>query len=274
VVYSEDGRHAVLLHKLSDRSCDPFTFDKGEDGKWRLNLKAIGLGLGHTYGNVWYLNSGMQEESGLYNYYFGFKDYFFWRHDEERFDHQGFPTYHLWGVWLSHVYDGSRITKIHGDGSFIAKTGLREGDLIVRWEDAEKPHQYYLTRRLTNAREGLDVYIEYMRDGKKHHMLVKAPPKPKEEGQLRWGMTYESDGPRMPLVHYVRPDSPAQRLGLQPGDFILRWNDEEQPSHSKVYKLMRQAKPDERVSVDVIRGSDKITLEGTAVERRVMGKIQ
>lgn len=273
VVYSEDGQRAVLLHDLTNRSCDPFTFDKGLDNKWRLNLKAIGTGLGHTYGNVWYLHYGRQKESGLHNYYFGFRDYYFWRHDEERFRHQGFPRYHLWGVNMSHVYQGSLIQKIHGDESYAAKIGLQVGDLILRWEGLEYPHNAAIAHRMTHGREGLDVDILLLRNGKKHHMFVKVPPKPKP-GELRWGVTYQSFGPNVPFVHYVTPESQSDKLGLKPGDFILRWNDIDKPSTLTVRKLMRKAKPGEPVTVEVIRDKETIRLTGTVQPQRKMAKIQ
>ena len=273
VVYSEEGQRAVLLHKLSDRSCDPFAFDKGSDNKWRLNLKAVGSGLGHTFGNVWYLHYGRQKESGLYNYYFGFRDYRFGRYDEERFRHQGFPYYLRWGISINHVYQGSKIKKIHGEDSYAAKIGLQEGDLILRWEGVEHPHNGAIHHRMTYGREGLDVDIVLLRDGKKHHMIVKTPPKPKPGG-LRWGVTHRSDGPDIPLVHYVTPKSQGDRLGIKSGDLILRWNNIERPSTRTVYRLMREAKPGTPVTVEVIRNKDKIRLTGTVQQKRAMAKVQ
>lgn len=274
VVYSEDKQRAVVLHKLSDRSCDPFAFDRGDDGKWRINLKAVGNGLGHTYGNVWYLHYGRQKESGLHDYYFGFRDYYFRRPGGEQFDHQGFPYYRSWGVNINHVFQGSRVNQIHGDDSFAARIGLREGDVLIRWEGLEYPHSEVIGRRMAEVRPGLDVDIVFLRDGQTHHMIVKAPPRPKDKDKLRWGMSFRSSGPEMALVHYVTPGSQADRLGLKAGDFILRWNDAIKPSTSRVYKLMRQAQAGDRVSVDVIRDSDKVSLESTAQKRRVMAKVQ
>jgi hypothetical protein len=273
VVYSDDGKRAVLLHDLANRSCDPFTFDKGTDNKWRLNLKAIGIGLGHTYGNVWYLHYGRQKESGLHNYYFGFRDYRFWRHDEERFRHQGFPMYWRWGININHVYQGSMIQKIHGEDSYAAKIGLQEGDLIIRWEALEYPHNGAIHHRMTHGKEGLDVDIFFIRNDEKHHLIVKAPPKP-EKGQLRWGVTHHSDGPPIPLVHYVTPGSQGDKLGIKKGDMILRWNEIEMPSTATTYRLMREAKPGDPVTVEVIRNKEKISLSGTAQAQRKTAKIE
>lgn len=274
VVYSEDGQRAVLLHTLANRSCDPFAFDKGKDGKWRINLKAIGNGLGHTYGDVWYLHYGKQKASGLHDYYFGFRDYYFRRPGGEQFDHQGFPYYRPWGVNINHVFEGSRVNKIHGDESYAARIGLQEGDVILRWEGLEYPHNQVIGRRMAEVREGLDVDIVFRRGDDIHHILVKAPPRPKTTDSLRWGITVRSNGPKMALVHYVTPGSQADRLGLKQGDFILRWNEAHTPSTSHIYDLMRQAEPGEPVSVDVIRGNEKMSLEATAQKSRVMAKVQ
>lgn len=273
VVYSKDKQHAVLLHKLSNRSCDPFTFDKGADQKWRINLKAIGSGLGHTYGNSWYLHYGRQKESGLHKYYFGFRDYYFLHPKGEKFDHQGFPYYLRWGVKINHVYQGTLIQKIHGKDSYAAQIGLQPADLILRWEGVKYPHNNFINNRMKNGREGLDVDIVFLRDGKTHHIIVKAPPKPKP-GQLRWGVTYQSDGPYIPLVHYVTPKSQGDKLGLKTGDLILRWSDVEKPSTRTVYKLMREAKVGAWVKVEVLRNNEIIHLNRTVHHQRTMAKVQ
>lgn len=275
VVYNEDQQRAVVLHKLSDRSCDPFAFDKGDDGHWRINLKAVGNGLGHTYGNVWYLHYGRQIESGLHDYYFGFRDYFFRRPGGEQFDHQGFPYYRSWGLNINHVFEGSTIYEIHGEDSFAASViGFQPGDVILRWEGLEYPHSQVIGDRMAEVREGLDVDIVFRRGEVIHQLQVKAPPKPKNKDQRRWGMTFRSDGPKMALVHYVTPNSQGDKLGLKAGDFILRWDNARTPSTTHVYKLMRQAQPGDPVSVDIIRGSNKVTLQSTVEKRRVMAKVQ
>ena len=274
VIYSKNQQHAVLLYELSNRSCDPFAFDRGPDNRWRLNLKAIGSGLGHTYGNVWYLNYAKQKESGLHKYYFGFRDYYFLRPKGERFDHQGFPYYLRWGVKINHVYQGTLIQKIHGNDSYAAQIGLQPGDLILRWEGVEYPHTNFINSRMKMVRAGLDVDIVYLRAGKTHHMIVKAPPKPKMKGQLRWGVTHQSDGPYIPLVHYVTSKSPGDKLGLKPGDLILRWNDIARPSTETVYRLMHEAKPGALITAEVIRNKETLSLSGTVEIPRAMAQVQ
>jgi uncharacterized protein len=273
VVYSDDGKRAVLLHDLTNRACDPFTFDKGEDGKWRINLKAIGSGLGHTYGNAWYLHYGRQKESGLHKYYFGFRDYRFWRPEGEQFDHQGFPYYYRWGVYMNHVYQGSEIQKIHGEDSYAAKIGLQPGDLILRWEGREYPHNGTIHHRMGAGKAGLDVDIVLLRDGKKHHMIVEVPPRP-EQGKLRWGVTHRSPGPRIPLVHHVTPKSQGEKLGLKSGDLIVSWNDIDMPLTRTVYKQMREAQPGARVTAEVLRNGGKVRLTGIVAPQRAMAKVE
>ena len=229
VVYNDDASLAVLLHALSDRECDPFAFEKGDDGKWRLDLKAIGMGLGHTYGNIWYVHGERQLESGLWKYAFGFRDYYFYRPKGEQFDHQRIPYYLTGGLRINHVYTGSHVVELHGDDSYLAEAGLRVGDLITSWEWVEYPHQHYISNRMKSVRAGSDVEIEYRRGDQILRTIVKAPPKPRFGG-LRWGASYRSVGPARPLVHYVSPDSFADALGLQVGDKILEWNGFQHPA--------------------------------------------
>ncbi len=53
IIYNKDKTLAVLTYALSNRGCDPFMYEKGADGKWRIDLKTVGTSLGHTFGNIW-----------------------------------------------------------------------------------------------------------------------------------------------------------------------------------------------------------------------------
>ncbi len=243
VTYNEDKTRAVLFHPLERRDCDPFLFEKGEDRKWRLDLKALGLGTNHTFGNIWYVHFGRQEESGFWKYFFGFKHVWFNRPDGEngRFDHQGIPYYHRYGIFQNHVGEEIRITKVNKDG-FIDKIGLRAGDRILEWEGIRFMHSAHFGWRLKEVRPGLDIYIKIQRDGKIIEKIAKAPPHP-DEGELRFGFSYKGFSPRLndqavrlPVVHYVDAHGSGKDLGIMPGDLIRKWQDIELPNMMDIKK--------------------------------------
>ena len=273
IVYNHDETLAVLLHDLSNRACDPFTLQKGNDGKWRLDLKAIGLGLGHTYGNIWYVDYSRQEVSSIWKYDFGFRDFRFKRPNGEQFDHQGIPYYRPWGFRASHVYEGSTIYKTYGEGTPIYDAGLRKGDVIVSWAGIEQPHSWSVANRMKRGREGLDVVIKYRRDDKYLHTIMKVPPVA-EPGKLRWGARYNSNGPPTPIVHYVTPESVASELGLKQGDIIVRWNAIEQPEWKDIYQQIKAAKSGDAVNVDVLRNDSVLLLSGVVKAPRKMSEVK
>lgn len=76
----------------------------------------------------------------------------------------------------------------------------------------------------------------------------------------------ESFGLRRPagaLVAKVLPDSPAQHGGIQEGDIILSFNDEEIALSSDLPHQVGQVTPGSKVDVDIIRAGKKKTLEVT-----------
>lgn len=275
VTYNDDKTRAVLFHALKNRECDPFLFEKGTDGKWRLDLKALGMGLGHTYGNIWYVDFGSQEVSGFWKYNFGFNHVYFRRPKGEQFDHQGIPYYRTFGLHISHVYEGAVVEKIHSEDGFLSQTGLREGDVILEWEGVKYPHNAYLSRRMRDVRPGLDIRMVVRRGDTVFSKIVKAPPYP-APGALRFGVTYRSPGSRVPYVHYVEPGSQAEKLGLRAGDHITRWQEVDSPSTEYVYRSLRelQKQASQQISVEVLRDKSTVSLTGQVGPRRVMGKVQ
>jgi C-terminal processing protease CtpA/Prc len=264
---------AVWLFTLADRGCDPFLFEKGDDNKWRIDLKTAGLGLGHTYGNIWYVHYDRLEESGFWKYQFGFRDFYFYRPKGEQFDHQGIPYYHRWGMQIGYVREGSLITQIV-KGSYTEKIGLREGDMILSWEGRTAPSPSYLGWRMDRVREGLDVEIVYRRGKTIHHTIVEAPPRP-EAGKLRWGMTVSREGPKnYPVVNYVTPGSQSDEMGLKKGDYILAWQDKQPASIGDINNSIKLAKAGDIVTATVRRAGNSTALSHNARARRKMAEVR
>jgi S1-C subfamily serine protease len=69
------------------------------------------------------------------------------------------------------------------------------------------------------------------------------------------------------LVHEVIEDSPAEKAGLEAGDFVIAWNGEkiEDPFHLS-HKIARTA-PGTKVNLTVIRGGQELKIEVTVGRR-------
>ncbi|MBV1913753.1 MAG: TPM domain-containing protein [Pseudomonadales bacterium] len=280
LTYNDAGNRAVLFHSLKHRHCDPFLFEKGDDGKWRLDLKALGRGTNHTFGNIWYIHYEYQQESGIWKYNFGFQHVYFYRPWEKnaRFDHQGIPYYHKYGINMNHTDGNMLITKVY-EGSFIEKVGLKKGDRILEWEGRKFIYAPKLSSRLKYVRPGLDIQILVLRDGKLIRKMVQAPPYPKK-GEYRFGFSYRHFAPKidgqyvgLPMVHYIDPGSQGERLGVQKGDIILKWDDKEYANVTEISKWMEEVKPGKEYSVVVYRGGKGVELTSVTQPLRAMSKV-
>lgn len=273
VTFNKDNTLAVLAYSLSNRGCDPFMFEKGADGKWRLDLRTVGTALGHTYGNIWYLDFRRYEMSGVAKYNFGFRHLDFRRYGEHKFDHQGIPYYRKYGMHANYVTDGSVIRELNGEDSFMAKQGFQVGDVILQWESELFPHQYHIGWRMEGVRPGLDIYTRIRRGNTYFEKTFKAPPYP-EKGKLRFGVSYRSYGPNFPLVHYVEPGALADKLGLKEGDQIASWHGVEGADRVYISKLFEQLHAGDELTAKVYRDGNLVSLSATVGEKRKMGKVQ
>jgi len=270
--YNEERTLAVLAHSLSNRACDPFFLEKGEDGKWRLDLKTVGTALGHTFGNIWYIDYRRYALSGIERYEFGLRHLVFRRPKGEQFEHQGIPYYRSYGMQANYVDEGIRIVRLASDG-FMARQGFRQGDLIVQWESELFPHQNYVSRRMSSVRPGLDIHTRVRRGDTYFSKTFKAPPHP-PKGEYRFNVTFHSASSAVPQVHYIEPGGLADKLGLQPGDYIVGWQGNEKADGRFIQQTYRQLQPGDELTARVYRDGQVLDLSTQAGEKRKMGQVQ
>jgi Do/DeqQ family serine protease len=134
------------------------------------------------------------------------------------------------------------------DGSPAERAGIRRGDVITQIEGRELQDMEALRFRIATYSVGQTVSATVLRDGRERSVSVTliAPPEtpPRDITALRGDQPLAGtvvanlspalidelmlDGEsRGVVVVDVRRGSPAQRLGLQPGDILLRVNDRE-----------------------------------------------
>ncbi|WP_261841545.1 TPM domain-containing protein [Aliamphritea ceti] len=271
--YDSSRSLAVWMPKLQDRSCDPFLFEKGYDGKWRIDLKAMGDGLGHTVGNIWYLDFSRQNQSGIAKYLFGFEHLYIYRPEGERFDHQGIPFYKPFGMKYGYSgYEGTVIKRFVGLDSYLKNQGLMVGDVILQWESNKNPHSNVVDRRMQIVRPGLDIFLKIRRGNMYFDKFIKAPPYP-DPGKYRFGVTFFSRGKHQVKIFHIEPDSQADRMGLKKNDLITHWNEKNNPSINFIDDELYNLKSDDEISIQVLRGDFYMNFNAKVEPKREMSQV-
>jgi serine protease DegS len=75
--------------------------------------------------------------------------------------------------------------------------------------------------------------------------------------------------PRGVLVSTTMEDSPAEHAGLRPGDVIAKVEDKEVTSTHALLEAIAEAGPGANIRLEVWRGSERIALHTTTIERPV-----
>ncbi|HYG89279.1 MAG TPA: DegQ family serine endoprotease [Azospirillum sp.] len=155
-----------------------------------------------------------------------------------------------------------------------AKAGIQPGDVIIEYAGKPVNEPNALTAMVAQTRPGDTARIVVMRDGQTIPLdvriqelqpagLAEAQPQKPGEGQL--GLTLAPVTPELrrefgfgadaqgAVVVEVVPNSPAARVGLQPGDIITRVGQAPVTGPSDVAKAVEEARKAKRDSVLVLR---------------------
>jgi serine protease Do len=169
---------------------------------------------------------------------------------------------------------GALVARVLED-SPAAEAGLKEGDVILEFNDqpidlsADLPHLVGRVRsgtraKLTIMREGkrstLDVVVGELADADDGVPVGFRPDAPEQEPS-RVGLAVEalpeSIAGRADIDHGVRvlrAEGPAAEAGIQPGDVITRLNNQEIDSVEKFQSVVEGLAPGRSVPVLVVRG--------------------
>ncbi|WP_329602295.1 RIP metalloprotease RseP [Blautia liquoris] len=115
--------------------------------------------------------------------------------------------------------DPPRITEVEA-GSPAAETGLKEGDLITRYEGSRiSIGRDLYTKVNLDGIPSDNITLSYKRDGKTHDVTYV----PDSEEKYMLGFTHES-GENKAEVISLMPGYPLAKAGVQVGDIILELN--------------------------------------------------
>lgn len=159
-----------------------------------------------------------------------------------------------------------------------AKAGLREGDVVIAVNGREVDDPDGLRFRLATLELGGDARMTVLREGGEHSLTLRlvAPPEdpPRNPTEISGrnpfsGATLVNLNPALAdelgldstvgglMVLEIRRGSVAQRLGLQPGDLVLRINDRPVSSVAEARLLLKDDRP--RWSLTINRNGQTMT---------------
>jgi len=93
----------------------------------------------------------------------------------------------------------------------------------------------------------------------------------RKEGYLGVGLTDRDDGGQGAVIANVQSGSPAAQAGVKEGDVILAINDEPITGRAGMIAIVRDALPDETITMKLERGKEIITVKATLTERTTTG---
>jgi regulator of sigma E protease len=142
-----------------------------------------------------------------------------------------------------------------------AQAGLQPGDRIVA-VNGERIDNWDDLRMAISMHAGTPLRVEYIRNGVRHTTVMTPERENSEYGPVgRAGIRPWIDA----AVGRVRPNSPAARAGLRPGDIIVAANGKPVRQLMQLDEVFNQAKG-APIALDVVRGSQRLRMVLPAVK--------
>ena len=163
-------------------------------------------------------------------------------------------------------------------GSPAAKTGIRQGDVIVGFNDEPIKDAHDLPAMVAKTPVGEHVTVTLRRDGKTQKVPVTIGKLPAEQATgeessqaapSQWGLQLQDVTPQMArqrgltettgvMVVGVQPGSPAERAGLQRGDIIREVNRQAVQSVQEVRDAIAKADNQDAIALLVKRNQGSV----------------
>ena len=162
------------------------------------------------------------------------------------------------------------------DDSPAKQAGIKRGDIIRRFDSTAVRDTRHLRSLVAESLPNTSVNVHVLREGDDMKLTVKIQEMPKDltalasTGESRGrhalaGVTVESatSGKEGVKVAKVESGSPAQRAGIQEGDYLLEINRQAVKDIEDFQRLTRKLDADDRVLLLLQRGRSTIFLSIT-----------
>jgi serine protease Do len=182
--------------------------------------------------------------------------------------------------------EGDEISKRHGlregfgvliievmEGTPAEKAGLKNGDLVVGFEERPVTETRLLQRLIASAGPGRDVRLTILRAEGRRRLDVKLASMPRSVLGERIGVEFgfvvrepESAGPSalsvttVPTVGVVVPRSPADRAGLEVGDVILQVGERVVLTREEMREALADASLEAPLRLTLGRGGNRLSV--------------
>src|SRR5213593_1687386 len=134
-----------------------------------------------------------------------------------------------------------------------ARAGLQVGDQIVA-VNGERIENFDDLRMAISMHAGTPLRVEYVRNGVRHTTVMTPERENSEYGPVgRAGIRQWIDA----TVGRLRPNSPAAKAGLRPGDRIIAANGQSVRELTQIDAVFDQAKGGP-IALDILRGSTRL----------------
>ena len=182
--------------------------------------------------------------------------------------------------------EGDEISKRHGlregfgvlvievmEGTPAEKAGLKNGDLVVAFEDRPVTETRLLQRLIASAGPGRDVRLTILRAEGRRRLDVKLASMPRSVVGDRIGAEFgfvlrepDTAAPSalsvgtLPTVAVIVPRSPADRAGLQVGDTILQVGERAVLTREEMREALADAGLEAPLRLTFARGSNRLSV--------------
>lgn len=153
------------------------------------------------------------------------------------------------------------------EDSPAAQSGLKNGDLVVAFDERPVTETRVLQRLIAAAGPGRETKLTVLRAAGRERVDVRLAAMPRavvgERIAAEFGFIVrepEPAGPTTPVISVIIRRSPAERAGLEAGDVILQVNDQTVTTREAVREALADASLEAPLRITIGRGGIRLSV--------------
>ena len=153
------------------------------------------------------------------------------------------------------------------EGTPAEQAGLKNGDLVVAFEERPVTETRVLQRLIAAAGAGRDVRLTVLRAEGRRRLDVRLATMPRpvlgERVAAEFGFVVrepEPTGPAILAISVIIRRSPAERAGLEVGDVILQVNERAVPTRDELREALADASVETPLTLTIRRGVNRLSV--------------